>query len=87
MLPGALARESATWRGRGTAAGTDSGNDAHLLRASSSDSNVFCSLSSSIRVIVTSFSRSLESAVAIGGVTPRNLTKPRIRTIPAHRAR
>lgn len=34
---------------------------------------VFCLRSSSIRLTVTSFSRSVDSLVAIGGVTPRNL--------------
>lgn len=44
---------------------------AHLVRASCSLSNVFCLLSSSINVTVTSFSRSFDSVVAIGGVTPK----------------
>ena len=34
---------------------------------------VFCLRSSSIRLTVTSFSLSVDSLVAIGGVTPRNL--------------
>lgn len=70
-----------------TAAGSTtsgSGDDAHLLRDSSSVSKVFWRLSSSMRVTVTSFSRSLDSAVAIGGVTPRNLTKPRFRIVLRH---
>ena len=46
-------------------------DNAHLVRDSCSDSNIFCLLSSSINVTVTSFSRSLDSAVAIGGVTPK----------------
>ena len=43
----------------------------HLLRDSSSLSNVFCLRSSSMSVTVTSFSRSLDSSVEMGGVTPR----------------
>ena len=45
----------------------------HRVLASSSLSMVFCLRSSSIRLTVTSFSRSVDSLVAIGGVTPRNL--------------
>jgi hypothetical protein len=45
----------------------------HRVLASSSLSIVFCLRSSSIRVVVTSFSLSVDSLVAIGGVTPRYL--------------
>lgn len=45
----------------------------HLVLASSSDSKVFCLLSSSISVIVTSFSLGDDSATEMGGVTPRYL--------------
>ena len=45
----------------------------HRVLASSSLSIVFCLRSSSIRVVVTSFSLSFDSLVAIGGVTPRYL--------------
>ena len=47
----------------------------HRVLASSSLSIVFCLRSSSIRVIVTSFSLSVDSLVAIGGVTPRYLLR------------
>jgi hypothetical protein len=43
----------------------------YLVLDSSSDSKVFCLLSSSIRVIVTSFSFGVDSSVEMGGVTPR----------------
>lgn len=43
----------------------------YLVRASSTFSNVPCFRSSSIKVAVTSFSLSVDSAVEIGGVTPR----------------
>ena len=49
----------------------------HRVLASSSLSIVFCLRSSSIRVVVTSFSFSVDSLVAIGGVTPRNLLQDR----------
>jgi hypothetical protein len=45
----------------------------HRVLASSSLSIVFCLRSSSMRLTVTSFSLSVDSLVAIGGVTPRNL--------------
>ena len=51
----------------------------YLVFASSSLSKVFCRRSSSIRVAVTSFSRSDDSFVEIGGVTPRYLEKWYIR--------
>ena len=47
----------------------------HLVLASSSDSNVFCLLSSSMSVTVTSFSLGDDSAVEMGGVTPGNLAR------------
>jgi hypothetical protein len=47
----------------------------HLVFASCSDSKVFCLLSSSISVTVTSFSRGLDSITDIGGVTPKYLVK------------
>lgn len=52
--------------------------DAHLFRAPSAVSTVFCLFSSSIRVIVTCFSLSLDSVVDIGGVTPKYLQIIRI---------
>lgn len=50
---------------------------AHLVLASSSDSNVFCRCNSSISVTVTAFSRSSDSFVVIGDVTPRYLSSER----------
>lgn len=49
--------------------------DSHLVRDSSGVSTVFCLLSSSMRVTVTSFSLSFDSVVAIGGVTPKYLPR------------
>lgn len=45
----------------------------HLLRDSSSVSNVFCRRNSSIKVAVISRSRSEDAATDIGGVTPKYL--------------
>lgn len=50
-------------------------NDSYLVRDSSGLSTVFCLLSSSMRVTVTSFSLSFDSVVAIGGVTPKYLPR------------
>ena len=61
-------------RGLGTAGAASHGKaEAYLVRASSSDSNVFCRLSSSINVTVTSFSLGFDSATEMGGVTPKYL--------------
>lgn len=46
---------------------------AHLVFASSSLSKIPCRCSSSMRVMVTSFSLALDSLVEMGGVTPRYL--------------
>ena len=45
--------------------------ESYLVLDSSSDSKVFCRLSSSMRVTVTSFSFGVDSSVEMGGVTPR----------------
>ena len=47
------------------------GRNTHLFLDSSSVSKELCLLNSSIRVCVTSFSRSVDSDTAMGGVTPR----------------
>lgn len=62
-------------KGRRTAGAASHGKaEAHLVLASSSVSNVFCRLSSSINVTVTSFSLRFDSATEMGGVTPKYLS-------------
>lgn len=53
---------------------------AHLLRDSSSVSNIFCRRNSSINVAVISRSLSEDAATEIGGVTPRYLRGASTRT-------